>query len=133
MNIYVISVPFVRDFTKPHLTESKRIIIQLIDYRTLRFSIRPGNAPESDSYVSSIKRLMTNPGYVLLLVTYGLNVGVFYAISTLLVRIFIERRKQTNTKFGLLKVFSFYRCLFSKRPHKSQYLAFHLHLEAFLL
>ena len=29
---------------------------------------------------------MTNPGYVLLLVTYGLNVGVFYAISTLLVR-----------------------------------------------
>ena len=41
--------------------------------------------PESssnDSYVSSIKRLMTNPGYVLLLVTYGLNVGVFYAIST---------------------------------------------------
>ncbi len=35
-------------------------------------------------YVGSMKRLMTNPGYVLLLVTYGLNVGVFYAISTLL-------------------------------------------------
>ena len=27
---------------------------------------------------------MTNKGYVLLLITYGLNVGVFYAISTLL-------------------------------------------------
>ena len=42
-------------------------------------------AASSDSYVSSIRRLMTNPGYVLLLVTYGLNVGAFYAISTLLV------------------------------------------------
>ena len=27
---------------------------------------------------------MTNKGYILLLITYGLNVGVFYAISTLL-------------------------------------------------
>ncbi len=41
--------------------------------------------PEASvDYVASIKRLMTNRGYVLLLVTYGLNVGVFYAISTLL-------------------------------------------------
>ena len=39
---------------------------------------------ESDDYAGSIKRLMSNPAYVLLLVTYGLNVGVFYAISTLL-------------------------------------------------
>ena len=31
-----------------------------------------------------MKRLMTNKGYILLLITYGLNVGVFYAISTLL-------------------------------------------------
>ena len=48
--------------------------------------IRLGNEdPESDvDYLASIKRLMTNKGYVLLLVTYGLNVGVFYAISTLL-------------------------------------------------
>ena len=37
-----------------------------------------------DSFASSIKRLLTNPGYILLLITYGLNVGVFYAISTLL-------------------------------------------------
>ena len=39
---------------------------------------------EDTNYSASIKRLMTNKGYVLLLVTYGLNVGVFYAISTLL-------------------------------------------------
>ncbi len=35
-------------------------------------------------YLNSMKRLLSNRGYVLLLVTYGLNVGVFYAISTLL-------------------------------------------------
>jgi len=37
-----------------------------------------------DSYITSIKNLMSNPGYILLLLTYGMNVGVFYAISTLL-------------------------------------------------
>ena len=39
---------------------------------------------EVDDYMGSMKRLMTNKGYILLLITYGLNVGVFYAISTLL-------------------------------------------------
>ena len=28
--------------------------------------------------------MVTNPSYKLLLITYGLNVGVFYAMSTLL-------------------------------------------------
>jgi FLVCR family feline leukemia virus subgroup C receptor-related protein len=37
-----------------------------------------------ESYVASIKSLLRNPGYNLLLLTYGMNVGVFYAISTLL-------------------------------------------------
>lgn len=48
--------------------------------------LREGQSASSDNvdYVASIKRLMTNRGYVLLLITYGLNVGVFYAISTLL-------------------------------------------------
>lgn len=32
----------------------------------------------------SIINLCTNPGYWLLLITYGINVGVFYAVSTLL-------------------------------------------------
>ncbi len=39
---------------------------------------------EDASYLTSVKNLMSNPGYVLLLFTYGMNVGVFYAISTLL-------------------------------------------------
>ena len=39
---------------------------------------------QGESYIGSIKNLCTNPGYVLLLITYGMNVGVFYAISTLL-------------------------------------------------
>ena len=49
--------------------------------------VSPPPSPDQseESYLWSIRRLATNPGYVLLLVTYGLNVGVFYAISTLLV------------------------------------------------
>jgi hypothetical protein len=39
---------------------------------------------DDDGYLSSIRRLLSNKGYVLLLISYGLNVGVFYAISTLL-------------------------------------------------
>ena len=39
---------------------------------------------DQTSYVTSIKNLCTNKGYILLLTTYGMNVGVFYAISTLL-------------------------------------------------
>lgn len=39
---------------------------------------------EKEPYVNSIKRLLTNKGYLLLLASYGMNVGVFYAISTLL-------------------------------------------------
>ena len=48
--------------------------------------LREGQSGSDDNvdYAASIKRLMTNRGYVLLLITYGLNVGVFYAISTLL-------------------------------------------------
>lgn len=66
----------------------------------LTFKDRPANPPsraqevgmlqgqgenEVDmDYKGSMRRLMTNKGYILLLITYGLNVGVFYAISTLL-------------------------------------------------
>ena len=47
--------------------------------------------PESNvDYLASIKRLMSNRGYFILLVTYGLNVGVFYAISTLLNTVIIS-------------------------------------------
>merc|ERR1711997_1143398 len=43
-----------------------------------------GGSKEDGNYLSSIRRLVRNPGFVLLLITYGLNVGVFYAISSLL-------------------------------------------------
>ena len=42
------------------------------------------SAKEEESYLTSIKNLMKNKGYLLLLITYGMNVGVFYVISTLL-------------------------------------------------
>ena len=42
------------------------------------------SAEASTSYYGSIKRMVTDGSYMLLLVTYGLNVGVFYAMSTLL-------------------------------------------------
>lgn len=37
-----------------------------------------------------LKRLALNPGYILLLISYGINVGVFYAISTLLNQVVLE-------------------------------------------
>ncbi|CAL4131180.1 unnamed protein product, partial [Meganyctiphanes norvegica] len=39
---------------------------------------------DQGSYFQGIMRLMKNPGYILLLLSYGMNVGAFYAISTLL-------------------------------------------------
>lgn len=42
------------------------------------------NPLQSSPFIHSIKRLMLNRNYVLLLISYGMNVGVFYAISTLL-------------------------------------------------
>ncbi|XP_058054546.1 heme transporter FLVCR2 [Anopheles bellator] len=42
------------------------------------------NPLQSSPFLHSIKRLMLNRNYVLLLISYGMNVGVFYAISTLL-------------------------------------------------
>jgi MFS transporter, FLVCR family, feline leukemia virus subgroup C receptor-related protein len=34
--------------------------------------------------MSSVKELLKNNGYILLLISYGINVGAFFAISTLL-------------------------------------------------
>lgn len=42
---------------------------------------------ESSPFLHSIKRLFLNVNYILLLISYGMNVGVFYAISTLLNRV----------------------------------------------
>ncbi|XP_068198288.1 heme transporter FLVCR2 isoform X2 [Antennarius striatus] len=46
--------------------------------------------PEQYSYSASILRLLRNRAFVLLIITYGLNVGCFYAVSTLLNRMIIE-------------------------------------------
>ncbi|XP_038036153.1 choline/ethanolamine transporter FLVCR2 isoform X5 [Anas platyrhynchos] len=42
------------------------------------------------SYVQSILRLLRNTSFVLLMVTYGLNTGCFYSLSTLLNRMVIH-------------------------------------------
>nr|XP_061824728.1 heme transporter FLVCR2-like isoform X1 [Nerophis lumbriciformis] len=46
--------------------------------------------PEQYSYVGSIWRLLCNKPFMLLVLSYGLNVGCFYAVSTLLNRMIIE-------------------------------------------
>lgn len=46
---------------------------------------------ESSPFLHSIKRLFLNLNYILLLISYGMNVGVFYAISTLLNRVSTQR------------------------------------------
>ncbi|KAM9355146.1 choline/ethanolamine transporter flvcr2a isoform 3-T4 [Pholidichthys leucotaenia] len=46
--------------------------------------------PNEYSYMASILRLLCNKPFIFLVVSYGLNVGCFYAISTLLNRMIIE-------------------------------------------
>ncbi|XP_029318865.1 choline/ethanolamine transporter flvcr2b isoform X3 [Cottoperca gobio] len=46
--------------------------------------------PEQYSYMASILRLLRNRPFILLIITYGLNVGCFYAVGTLLNRMIIE-------------------------------------------
>ncbi|XP_070165995.1 choline/ethanolamine transporter flvcr2b isoform X2 [Polyergus mexicanus] len=45
---------------------------------------------ENESFFCSIKRLLSNIGYVLLLFSYGINIAVLYAISTLLNQIILK-------------------------------------------
>jgi hypothetical protein len=54
---------------------------------------------EDASYLTSVKNLMLNPGYVLLLFTYGMNVGVFYAISTLLSTTVVQHFEVISDEF----------------------------------
>lgn len=39
---------------------------------------------ERHAYLRTLKSLFTNRNFVLLLISYGINVGVFYVVSTLL-------------------------------------------------
>ncbi|XP_069675450.1 choline/ethanolamine transporter flvcr2b [Periplaneta americana] len=64
-------------------------------------------AQEDTDFVGSVKRLITNKGYVLLMMSYGLNVGVFYAISTLLnqvVLLYFPNGEEDAGRIGLLMV-----------------------------
>uniref|UniRef100_A0A0P4W5Q3 Choline/ethanolamine transporter FLVCR1 n=2 Tax=Scylla olivacea TaxID=85551 RepID=A0A0P4W5Q3_SCYOL len=62
---------------------------------------------ETGSYVKGIVKLIKNPGYVLLLLSYGINVGAFYAISTLLNQVVLahfEDASEDAGRIGLLIV-----------------------------
>jgi FLVCR family feline leukemia virus subgroup C receptor-related protein len=61
------------------------------------------------NYLASLKKLVINPHYMLLLVSYGINVGVFYAISTLLsqmVLLYYPGAQEETGTIGLLIVVS---------------------------
>lgn len=47
-------------------------------------------AETSENFLMSIKSLLMNKGYLLLLLSYAINVGIFYAISTLLSQIIVK-------------------------------------------
>ncbi|KAL1491446.1 hypothetical protein ABEB36_012044 [Hypothenemus hampei] len=60
---------------------------------------------EQIDFVTSLKKLFKNRSFVLLLVSYGINVGVFYAISTLLSDIvlkYYEGAQQDAGRIGLV-------------------------------
>ncbi|XP_050697471.1 feline leukemia virus subgroup C receptor-related protein 2-like isoform X1 [Eriocheir sinensis] len=62
---------------------------------------------ETSSYVKGVVRLVRNPGYVLLLLSYGINVGAFYAISTLLNQVVLKHfpgESENAGRIGLLIV-----------------------------
>ena len=59
-----------------------------------------GNLNEDGNYLTSIKRLLQNPGFVLLLIGYGLNVGIFYAISSLLNTVILSHFEESQEDAG---------------------------------
>ncbi|XP_064097906.1 heme transporter FLVCR2-like isoform X2 [Macrobrachium nipponense] len=62
---------------------------------------------EAGSYFQGVVRLMKSRGYVLLLLSYGMNVGAFYAISTLLNQVVLTHfpnETENAGRIGLLIV-----------------------------
>lgn len=57
---------------------------------------------ESSNYFGSINALMTNKDYVLLLVSYGINVGAFYSISTVLNQLVVLQFPNGEDLAGLM-------------------------------
>lgn len=71
--------------------------------------------PTALNYYHSVKRIMTNRDYILLLLTYGINVGVFYAMSTLLNQVVLQHFPvKTNFIDYLISPIQFYRFSFLK-------------------
>ncbi|XP_015108492.1 uncharacterized MFS-type transporter C09D4.1 [Diachasma alloeum] len=57
-------------------------------------------ADKSENFFQSIKRLLLNSGYLLLLLSYGVNVGIFYGISTLLNDLILNHFENAETDAG---------------------------------
>ncbi|GAB6031308.1 hypothetical protein CHUAL_009104 [Chamberlinius hualienensis] len=58
------------------------------------------HSSENENYLLSIYRLLKNRSYILLLISYGINTGVFYAVSTLLSQQFLLYFKDDNLNAG---------------------------------
>ncbi|XP_067011863.2 heme transporter FLVCR2 isoform X2 [Anabrus simplex] len=57
--------------------------------------------PEREgNYFSSLRKLVSNRSFVLLLVSYGINVGVFYAVSTLLNQMVLQHFEDAEEDAG---------------------------------
>ncbi|XP_018047471.1 PREDICTED: uncharacterized MFS-type transporter C09D4.1 isoform X1 [Atta colombica] len=52
------------------------------------------------NFFNSLARLCSNRGYLLLLISYGINVGIFYAISTLLNRLVTKEYPDSEEDAG---------------------------------
>ncbi|KAK2723563.1 uncharacterized MFS-type transporter C09D4.1-like isoform X2 [Artemia franciscana] len=57
---------------------------------------------KEESFLKTIMRLLKNKAYLLLLVTYGINTGVFYAISTLLSQFIEVHFPNSSEQAGLI-------------------------------
>jgi FLVCR family feline leukemia virus subgroup C receptor-related protein len=53
---------------------------------------------DRQTYLQTLKSLLTNRNFVLLLLSYGINVGVFYVVSTLLNQIVLLHFAVSNTE-----------------------------------
>ncbi|KAF9420226.1 hypothetical protein HW555_003447 [Spodoptera exigua] len=98
--------------TIPEIAADLRLMFYLIaGFTSVLFSSRPlpprhhqplqilGNSLDSN-FLLSLKKLITNRNYVLLLISYGLNVGTFYAISTLLNQVILTYYPGANVDAG---------------------------------
>lgn len=59
----------------------------------------------TNHFFKSIKRLLLNRSYMLLLMAYGINVGIFYAISTLLNQIILKHYDDAAEDAGRIGLF----------------------------